>query len=234
MLKVHCKNCPAWSKCFFQDLKDHEIHYLDEVKLTFSLGRKGILNEKGKPVDYVYCIQSGYSKITWPDENFSKESIVKIVGPGDLTGYRCIFSESSYRATAIALEPITVCKIPKDFFMELMISNPKFNMNILNKMGIEIRRAEEKLHSFCSKDVRERLAECLINLYYFYGEEINNQKYIKVKLNRNEIASLIGTAKETVVRTLAAFKEEKLIDQNENFLIITNLDKLQNLSNNIH
>ena len=212
MSKIHCKNCPAWSKCFFKELKDHEIHYLDEVKQTFSLDRKGTLNEKGKPVDYVYCIQSGHLKISWPDENFAKESIVKVVGPGDLTGYRCIFSESNYRATAIALEPITVCKIPKDFFLELMSSNPKFNFNILNKMGNEIKRAEEKLHSYCAKNVRERLAECLINLYNLSGEEIENQKIIKVKLSRDEIASLIGTAKETVVRTLASFKEEDLID----------------------
>ncbi len=234
MNKISCKSCPVWSKCSFQLLKEHEVHYLDEIKQTIQLNRGDFLNEKGKIVDYVYCIQSGHTKITWPDENFQKESIVKIVAPGDMTGYRCVFSEQNFRATAVALEPVVACKIPKDFFFELISSNIQFNLEIFKKMGSEIKKAEERLHSFTAKNVRERLAECLIKLYELSGENIDNQQQIKIKLTRDEIASLIGTAKETVVRTLTDFKEEKMIDQLDNILIITNLEKLSNISKNIH
>jgi len=234
MNKISCKSCPVWSKCSFQFLKEHEVHYLDEIKQTIQLNRGDFLNEKGKIVDYVYCIQSGHTKITWPDENFQKESIVKIVAPGDMTGYRCVFSEQNFRATAVAIEPVVACKIPKDFFFELLSSNIHFNLEIFKKMGSEIKKAEERLHSFTAKNVRERLAECLIKLYELSGEENNNQLHIKIKLTRDELASLIGTAKETVVRTLTDFKEERIIDQLDNVLIITNLEKLSNISKNIH
>lgn len=234
MNKISCKSCPVWSKCSFKFLKEHEVHYLDEIKQTIQLNRGDFLNEKGKTVDYVYCIQSGHTKITWPDENFQKESIVKIVVPGDMTGYRCVFSEQNFRATAVAIEPVVACKIPKDFFFELTSSNIQFNLEILKKMGSEIKKAEERLHSFTAKNVRERLAECLIKLYELSGEDVDNQQQIKIKLTRDEIASLIGTAKETVVRTLTDFKEEKIIDQLDNVLIITNLEKLSNISKNIY
>ncbi len=235
MIKVSCKSCPAWEKCSFKNLKEHELHYLDEIKQPLQLSRGDFLNIKDQAVDYVYCVQSGFAKITWPDDNYQKESIVKIVAPGDMTGYRCLFSETNYRATAVALEPLNACRIPKDFFLELLKTNNNFNFDILKKMGLEIRNSEKRLHSFCAKNVRERLAECLMRLNEIAGIKNSDRTYsINIKLSRDELASLIGTAKETVVRALTELKEEKIIDQFDHVLIINDFEKLKNISNNTH
>lgn len=213
-----------------------EMKMLYEVNEVVYLQRGDFLNQKDRPVDFVYYVESGYVKIVWPDQRFSKESIIKIVAPGDFTGYRCVFSETHYRATAVALGPVKVIKIPKNFFIELLIANKDFNFEILNMMGIEIRNAEKKLHSYCVKNVRERLAECLIYLNNLSGTiDENGNSIIQIKLSRDELSSLIGTAKETVVRALSDLKEEKIIDQDSDLnTIILDLKKLIKISTNIN
>jgi CRP-like cAMP-binding protein len=235
MSKISCKNCPVLSSCSFRFLTEDEINMLDEIKTSIKLVRGENLHAKDQEASWLSCIQSGYVKIIWPDQNFQKESIVKIVSPGDMTGYRCLFSESKFRATAVALEPVSACRVPKDFFFELLQKNKDFNFDILNKMGVEIRNSEQRLHSFCTKNVRERLCECLLQLIEIAGHKNADDSYsLKIKLSRDEISSLIGTAKETVVRALTDLKEEKVLTQEEQTLIILNLEKLNNIANNIH
>lgn len=234
MPKIKCSDCAILPKCAFNKLNSEELDALDEIKSTHIYKRGDYLNQKGLPADGLYCLKDGFAKIIWPNANFQKESIVKIAGNGDFTGYRCLFSEKAFRATAVVLHDLEACFIPKDFFLKLIEKNKHFNMEILNLMGSEIRRAEERLHSFCNKNVREHLAECLIYLNNICGKKIENfDRYVlNIKLSRGEIASLIGVAKETAVRTLTDFKEEGLITQQENIIIIERLDLLVKLSNN--
>ena len=118
-------------------------------------------------------------------------------------GYRCIFSEANYRATASALESSKVCKISNSFIFSHIEESSAFSRELLNRMGREISSAENHHHSFVRKNVRERVAESLIILKNKSSIQVPQGWKIGIKLNRSELASWVGTAKENLIRTLA-------------------------------
>lgn len=226
---VHCHNCQAWKQSAFNALSESQLDDLQINKTSFELNRGTELNQKGNPTNGAYCIASGHAKIIWPKTD-GKESIVKIVSPGDMTGYRCLFSEDTFRATAVALGSIKGCFIPKEHFNSLLKVDEHFNSEILKRMGNELKLAEMRLHSFCQKNVRERMAESLLLLKDFCGVKKDERWVLDIQLTREELSSWIGTAKETVVRTLSDMKDEKVIEQEGPHIAILNIKLLKEIA----
>lgn len=226
---VHCQNCPAWKNSAFSALSPSELDSLQVEKSSFEKTRGDHLNKKGTPVDGAYCLASGHVKVTWPEPN-GRESIVKIVSPGDMAGYRCLFSEETFRATAVALSPVKGCFIPKDQFHHLLEKNSRFNAEMFRRMGKELRLAESRLHAFCQKNVRERMAQALLILKDSCGVETEGKWLLDIQLTREEISSWIGSAKETVVRTLTDMKEEKVIELDGSVITLLNIEALKKIA----
>lgn len=216
----------------FETLNAEEMLRLEKIKRPFSIERGAILNKQHTPADGIYYITSGFAKIVWPEPN-GKESIIKIAGPDDMTGYRCLFSEETFRATAIGLTtPLTGFFLPKEFFLELIRSNQNFNFEILRRMGLEIKRSENRLRSFGKNNVRERMAESLLYLDTICGVEVPNENKVvlDIQLTREELSSWIGAAKETVVRCLSDMRDEGVLDQVGNYIAINNKLGLQTIA----
>ena len=150
-----------------------------------------------------------------------------------MAGYRCLFSEETYRATATALVPIKGCYIPKDHFYFLLKNNSTFNLEILTRMGREIRSAEKRLQSFCQKNVRERMAEALLTLMELCGVEREGKWTLNIQLTREEMSAWIGTAKETVVRCLSDMKDEKVIEIDGAYIVLLNVEALRAISEDL-
>jgi CRP-like cAMP-binding protein len=210
-------------------MTQEQLNELQSGKSSFENGRGTYLNQKGQAADGAYCIAQGHSKIIWPEAS-GKESIVKIVSPGDMAGYRCLFSEDTFRATAVSLGNVKGCFIPKEYFHELLKKNHHFNSEILVRMGLEIKFSEQRLHSFCQKNVRERMAEALLVLKEQCGVEKDGKWILDIQLTREELSSWIGTAKETVVRCLSDMKEEKVIEQESSNIVLLNLKSLASIA----
>lgn len=221
-----CKTCPAWRRSPFADLEDSQLASLAEEKAQLDYCRGDPLSQKGQPTDYVYCLRSGGAKVTLVDVQTARESLVRLAGPGDLLGYRCIFSEDSFRGTATALNDSVACKISKKFVFQLIEKNPKFSMEILRRMGLEVAAAEYHHHSFCQKNVRERLAEALLILDRKFGEDSPYGRKINIRLTRIELSNWVGASRETVIRGLAEFIEESLICQKGDFIHIMDISRL--------
>lgn len=226
---VHCQNCPAWKNSAFSALSTDDLDVLQKKKSSFEKHRGDPLNKKGMPVDGAYCLAGGHVKVTWPEPN-GKESIVKIVSPGDMAGYRCLFSEETFRATAVALNSVKGCFIPREQFHHLLETNPKFNGEMFKRMGKELRLAESRLHAFCQKNVRERMAQALLLLKDSCGVETEGKWLLDIQLTREEISSWIGSAKETVVRTLTDMKEEKVIELDGSVITLLNVEALKKIA----
>jgi CRP/FNR family transcriptional regulator len=213
-------NCPAWKISIFANQNQQFLDKLQLLKISKNIESGQYLNIKGQPSEGAFCIAKGNLKISWPNSTPSKESIIKFVSPGDMTGYRCLFSEKNYRGTAIALEPVQSCFISKEILFSLLKENFSLSEEILSRMGKEISVAESRLHSFCQNNVRERLAEHLLILKERCGHLNEDGYLLKIHLKREELASWIGTTKEAVVRTLSEFKTEGLIKQEGKNIII--------------
>jgi CRP-like cAMP-binding protein len=206
------------------------LDLLQREKSQHNYNRGESLSAKGKPAEEIYCMSLGSAKVTLLDENTGRQSLVRLAAPGDLLGYRCIFSTPKFRGTATALTTTTACKISKDFVFALIEREPKFSFELLNRMGQEVAAAEYHHHSFCQKNVRERLAEALLILKNKFGVETPAGWKIDTRLTRSELSNWVGASRETVIRELTDFTQESLIDQIGDYIYLKNLDLLAKIS----
>ena len=100
-------------------------------------------------------------------------------------------------------------------------------MNLMSKISTDLETCETRLAGLSYKNVREKLAGVLLDLIKSHGRAENGQLRIDLKLTRQELASLIGTATETLIRVLSEFKEEGLVELQGKNIYILNLDKLK-------
>jgi CRP/FNR family transcriptional regulator len=140
-----------------------------------------------------------------------KEYIIYIAKPGDFLGYRALLGEEFYAASATVLEDAKICFIPKDHFFDVLQKNPVFMRKVVKAICAEMGIMEEKMAELAHKSVRERLAANLIMLKETYGMEGEGSSLIDLALSREDLASIVGTATETVIRLLSEFKSDGLI-----------------------
>lgn len=144
---------------------------------------------------------------------------LRLVGPGGALGYRSLFSEEPYHASAIAVEEVDLCFIPKANVMDIFKNHPAIAMKLLTHVSRDLRQAEEKWLDQMDKGASERIAEALL----FLQDHFAHQGW-----TRREIAQWAGTTPETVIRTLAQFEKEGYIDQTDGRSIrILNREKLR-------
>ncbi len=176
---------------------------------------------EGNPTYGIFCISKGNIKIFKNDEN-GQEAIVRIATSGDVVGHRSLFSEEHYSATATALEDSEICFIDKKYILQLIEKNPNIALNLIQKLSKDLGKSENKIASFSSKNVREKFAEFLIVMGKTHGVLQNGKKKISLKLTREEMASIVGTATETLIRILSDFKKEGLIELDGKYIILEN------------
>jgi CRP-like cAMP-binding protein len=221
-----CHDCPSRGQGIFCGLDSIELSDISEHKAT-NLYKKGQnLFVQGNHPFGIYCVSSGNIKLskTGPD---GKESIVRIVTAGDVLGHRSLFTEEFYAATATAMEDTRVCFIDKKFIMKVIQEKPSVSLEIIGKLSRDMGAAETKLTSLHQKNVRERLAELLLLLKESHGVKLEKDRWqINLKLTREEMATMIGTANETLIRFITEFKDEGLIEQEGKTIFITNEEKL--------
>src|SRR5690606_38757827 len=128
-------------------------------------------------------------------------------------GHRSLFGKENYTATATVIEDAAVCFIDKKHITEIIYDQPELALKIIEKLSREMGQAETRNASMTQKNVCERLAELLLNLKNRYGVKVEQGWKLDIKLTREEMAALIGTANETVIRTISDFKNEGILDQ---------------------
>jgi len=122
-----------------------------------------------------------------------------------------------------------LCHIPYSTLIFLIEKNWKFSLQLLQIVCRELREANEFITDIAQKTVKERLAEVLIILKENF--DADNQNYLKITLTREEIANIVGTATESVIRLLSEFKQEKLIDMKGRKIKLLDMKGLRRIAN---
>ena len=141
-----------------------------------------------------------------------KEQIVRFAQKGDLIGYRSILSEEMACSTAQAVSDVEASMIPESLLKDLIHQNSKFSMALMRTACHELGAANQYILDIAQKTVRERLAEVLLLLKEEFG--CDDSGNLNIVLTREELANLIGTATESVIRLLSEFKNESIIALN--------------------
>lgn len=223
----NCLSCKHAGQVFCS-LQDGEKLIFNDSKKESNVKKGDVIFSENHFPTGIFAVYDGKVKISKLGDE-GKEQIVRFAKSGDLIGYRAVLSEDSYHASAIALNNVTLCHIPKDKFLDVLKNNFWLYKDIIKRLAIDLRNAEDKILSISQKTVKERIAETLIILYYEFGHKENES--IDVKLSRKDIGNIAGSTIETTIRTLSELKKEGLIEFNGKEIIVKDISALMNIAN---
>lgn len=190
-------------------------HLTKEELLRVSKLKQETTHKKGEEIfkegvnlKGVYLIKSGVVKLVKTSCD-GKNQIVKLVVKGDLLGQRSLVSNEPTNLKAIALTEVNTCYMPKDEVLADLRNNADFSFDMIVKLANRLRESDNGLVNMAQKTIRQRIAETLLYIESCFGN--TKEGFINLLLSREEYANLIGTAKASVIRELAYFKNKKAI-----------------------
>ena len=203
-----CENCIIRQMNSFKALKKEELKQMADNKKTKTIKKGEIIFKEGERLGGVFCVRNGISKLSKMSDN-GRDQIVKIATKGEVLGHRSVISSEATNLSAVALEDMEVCFIPKSHIEEPLQTNPVFTNAVLKHMAQELKFADDIIVNMAQKTVRQRLAEILLYLEENFG--IDQEGYLYLQLSRADIADVVGTATELLIRTLTKLKKEGLV-----------------------
>nr|WP_294860628.1 response regulator [uncultured Fluviicola sp.] len=175
-----------------------------------------------------YFINKGKIKIFHKNDQ-GKELISSLHREGDFFGFISLLKNEPYNHSAAVLEDAEVYMIPKEDFFSLIYKNSEVARKFIGILSDNLIENEQQLIRLAYDSVRKRVAEALVKLSDTYKKE--NDKHFSMDVSREDLANMVGTAKETVIRTLSDFKEYNYIEVSGSIITILEYDKLVNLKN---
>lgn len=188
--------------------------------------KKQAIYMEGNHPTCLYYIQKGKVK-TFKRNEDGKELVVELYNTGDFLGYVALLEGSSYKETAEAMEPSEIAIIPRDDFEELLNNHQEVAVQFIRMLARNITSKEQQLLGLAYNSLRKKVAEALVNLHNKYNER--KEVPFAIDISRDNLATIAGTATESLIRTLGDFREEKLIDIREGAIVILNEKKLSNI-----
>jgi CRP/FNR family transcriptional regulator, polysaccharide utilization system transcription regulator len=225
-----CNSCSSLNKSFFANLSKNDLLENSERKRTINYKKGQTIFTAGTRPNGIYCLKKGKIKL-YKTGSYGKEQIVRFILPGDTFGVRSVMCDINYTATAVTIEDSTVCFILKSDFQALLNKYPAINSQIITSLSQLLEDANNKVTSLAQKPVRERLAETLITLNKIFKEENTTELNSVITLTRQDLANLVGTATETIIRLLSEFKSENMISIKGRKITIINLKGLSRTAN---
>jgi CRP-like cAMP-binding protein len=207
------KSCFLCSTCLPDWIPAIEAH-----RQNFQYNKGEVIFNEGDPVQGIFFLYSGLVKIhkQWGND---RELIVHFVRRGEILGHRGLGRNLVYPVSATALEPITVCYLPMDFFRNTLRVNNGLLFQLMVNCFDELEESERKMRDLVHLPVRSRVAQVLFILKEKFG--YNEEGFIDIALSRHDLASFAGTTYETAFRTLNEFIHDNLIEvENKKIRII--------------
>jgi CRP/FNR family transcriptional regulator len=210
-------------------LSTDEVEDVSVAKSCTHFGRNASIFHYGQFPRGVYCVHSGHVKLTRPG-NDGREQILRFAGAGDMVGYASMISGEPYSMNCTAVEESSVCFVPSEILFRIVRENPQMALRVMQDLSHELEDAERRVVEIAQKSVRERVAEALLVLKETFGLEQDGET-LNSPLTREEIASIVGTAPESVIRTLSEFKADKLIETSGRSIRLKNVKGLIKTAN---
>ncbi|ULQ58403.1 response regulator [Flavihumibacter rivuli] len=209
-----------------KDLKQSGLISLDlEQYDTELLARRQQVYSEGKRPKYLYYLKSGKVKSYKMNED-GKEYITNLYSPGDYFGYLALLENTTYEDTAEVLEDAELVLISKDDFLQAVYQDLTIASKFIKLITRDVKEKEERLLHLAYDSLRKRVAKALIDIHNKFNKDTGGSP---IDISREDIAQYVGTATESLIRTLSDFKSEKLVEIKEGKIRIIDPAKLGNL-----
>jgi len=187
--------------------------------------KKQVVYAEGKRPRYLYYIKSGKVK-AFKSNDDGKEYITDLYSQNDFIGYPALIEDHNYDDTAVALEESEIIQIPKDDFQNLVYGDITVASKFIRIITQNVKDKEERLLNLAYSSLRKRVAKALVDINGKFNTPGQSRP---IEISREDIAQYVGTATESLIRTLSDFKSEKLIEIKDGKISVSNPDKLKNL-----
>lgn len=213
------------SESVFLDLPLEDVELLNAHQ-TEQIYKKGeiIFREGAYPAGIFYIISGKVKKYKLDKDG--KEHIIYVANTEELLGYHAILSEDRYPDSAAAIEESRIAFIPKEDFLAALDQSSILNKRLLKTLSHEFAVLANSLSMFAQKSVRERLALQLVVLREKYKVNFKPGMPVEINMSRDDLASLIGTGRENIVRVLTEFKESGILETKGRKIIIKDVNQL--------
>ncbi|MGZ8559201.1 MAG: response regulator [Chitinophagaceae bacterium] len=190
--------------------------------------KKQLIFSEGNHPNRLYYVLKGKVKAFKTNED-GKELVTELFCPGDFLGHIALLEGTAYKDTAVALEDTELAVIPKEDFDELVTKNAEVAKKFIQLLAKNISEKENQLLGMAYNSLRKKVADALLMLQKKY--QLKKEETFVIDISRESLATIAGTATESLIRTLSDFRTEKLIDIKEGHIIIINQKKLEHLFN---
>lgn len=224
-----CSACSS-RNCFINKYVNISGKKKIEKKKFFNSYRKGeIIIRQGDPVTGIYFIHTGKVKVYISSES-DHVQIVRLADSGNILGHRGFGKSMVYPIGAATLDDSKICFLPTPVFLDALKLNSELTLNLLMLYADEMKRSEYKLFYSNQMNVKQRMAHTLLYLREVFGlYKKNGLTYLNVPISRKELAEIIGSSVEEVIRTLSLLNKEKVIKIDSKKIAITQPAALQEL-----
>ena len=213
---------------FLKDVKNVGlIQQMSERYDVESYERKQILYHESKKPRFLYYLSKGKVKCYKTNEE-GKEYIMNLHSAGDFIGYTALLEDTYYQDSAVILEDAEVIPIPREDFLQMIYSDINIATKFIHIITHNVREKEDRLLNIAYNSLRKRVATALVEIVTKFNLR---EQLMPIEISREEIAQYVGTATESLIRTLSDFKAEKLIEIKNGHIMVNNIEKLKNLAN---
>lgn len=178
------------------DRKVHQIH------------KKQYVYTEGDEPTRLYFLKAGKVKTVRTNAD-GKELITGLYNAGDFFGYLALLENTEYTDSAVTLEDSELVYIPNDDFKQLLLANNEVGQQFIKLLAGRISERETQLVTMAYSSLRRRVADTLLRLH---EQQATNHPQGLIQLSRDDLASIVGTATESLIRTLSEFKQDGLIE----------------------
>ncbi len=196
----------------------HELQDIETTSKTRLFKKKDIIYRQGDFASYAYKIKSGKVK-TYQINTDGKEFILDVLKDGDFLGENALIQDTERTEFAQALEETELILVPRKDFQDLIFQNREVSSQFIKMLSRNLLEKEHELVEMAYDTVRKRTADSLMKLYDTYGKD-------NYEVTRSDLASMVGTATESVIRILSEFKKDNLIRIEGSTIHVLDADKL--------
>ncbi|MCL6570786.1 MAG: Crp/Fnr family transcriptional regulator [Bacillus sp. (in: Bacteria)] len=205
----------------FKELSAHELASIVKIAQTRTYRQHMYVFMEEDPQDRIFFIQSGKIKINKTDFFSGKEQILNVLEPGEMFPHAGFFTEQNYHTHAEVMEEATLLVIPIDKFKDFLITQPELCLKLVSQIGERVIDLQKRLEEQLIHNTYEQIILLLIRLCSSNGIKIGEQYQLTRHFTNRELASMIGTTRETVSRTINHLKKKNYIipSKESSFLI---------------
>ncbi|MBP5771360.1 MAG: Crp/Fnr family transcriptional regulator [Bacteroidaceae bacterium] len=209
-------------------LDDNQRDMLTKHTIVQAYKKNEQIYAEGDAPAYLLCLVSGKVKI-YKEGVGGRMQIVRVIRPVQYFGYRAAFASQNYVTAAAAFEPSVIVKIPIGTVIHLMQESTRLSWFFIERLSIDLGRADERTVNLTQKHIRGRLAESLLFLKDSYGLEEDGST-LSIYLSREDLANLSNMTTSNAIRTLSNFATERLIAIDGRKIKIIDEMKLEKIS----